>query len=568
MHGEAHLTIDLTIAVAGGLLGALAARALRLPVLAGYLAAGLLLGPSGLGVLRNSQVIEVMAELGVTLLMFAIGVELSLAWLARMRRAAFIAGPLQILTTVGLGVAIARWLEWAPAQGLVLGFVLALSSTMVVVKGLSVRGELQTRHAHVMVAVLVIQDLAAVLMVAALPMLTGSAARSTGDLLLVAAKGIGFIVWIVVLARWLVPAVMKVVARSYSKEVFVATAAALCLGGAASGYFFGFSVALGAFAAGLVISESEYGHEVLADVTPLRDLFGMVFFVSLGLLSDVRVVARHLDWAAVLLLAVFVGKPLLAAGAAWVSGQHTRTALAAGLGLAQIGEFSFLVATLAWQRGLLSDDLHTLVLAVATLSLFATPFLMSLAGLIHARTPPPDLAQARRAERIGPAALSDHVILAGYGRVGSRIGELLAERGHRFVVVDYDQHIVAALGAQGVPVLYGDASRPNLLEAAGAARARLAVVTLPEGIATRLAVRELRRLNSHLPIIARAHSTHDMAAMRAEGASQVIYAEFEAALAMLRETLLALEHEPDGVQALVDAARQSRSPETAPDDAG
>ncbi len=217
MLSNSPLIIDLTILVAGGFLGALAARALRLPLLAGYLVAGVVLGPSGLGVLRDSETIGMAAELGITLLMFAIGVELSLGSLGKMKSAALIAAPAQIILTMGLGYGVAGLMGWKPEEGIVLGFALALSSTMVVVKLLSTRGELHTLHGRVMVAILLMQDLAAVLMVAALPILSGLGEGHWDDLLGVIGKGIAFILWVLVLARWIAPAIMRIVARSYSK---------------------------------------------------------------------------------------------------------------------------------------------------------------------------------------------------------------------------------------------------------------------------------------------------------------------------------------------------------------
>ncbi len=562
MNASPRLVADLTLVVAGGLLGAIGARALKLPVIVGYLIAGVALGPSGFKVLRDSEVIGVMAEVGVALLMFAIGVELSLGWLSRLKRAAFVSAPVQIVLTGLLGYAAGVLMGWRPAEAVILGFALSLSSTMVVIKILSERGELHTRHGQAMVAILIIQDLAVVLMVAIIPVLSGLSGGSAADFVQVAAKGVAFLLWIFALARWIVPAFMRVVARSYSKEVFVATAAALCLGGAASGHVLGFSLALGAFAAGLVISESPYGHELLSNVTPLRDLFGMIFFVSLGLLFDVSHVGRSIGPVVVLLIGVFVGKAIITTMAALAGRYHARAAIAAGLGLAQIGEFSFLVATLAWRQGVIRDNVHSLIIAVATLSLLATPFWMHLGHALYLKMRSHGLQddlEERAARRREPLEwLKDHVVLCGYGRIGSRVGEALLEQGHPFLVVDYDQHVINALASRGVMTIYGDASISALLSAAGAARARVAVVALPEGVSTRLAVRELRRLNPSLPIVARAHSDEEVDAARREGATRVVYAELEAGLEMMRDALLCLGRGQGEVQDMVDRARSTR----------
>jgi CPA2 family monovalent cation:H+ antiporter-2 len=355
---------------------------------------------------------------------------------------------------------------------------------------------------------------------------------------------------------------MRVVARSYSKEIFVATAAALCLGGAATGHLLGFSLALGAFAAGLVISESPYGHELLAKVTPLRDLFGMIFFVSLGLLFDASHVWRQIVPVAVLLICVFVGKAAITTMAAVAGGYHARAALAAGLGLSQIGEFSFLITTIAWGQSVIGDNVNSLIIAVATLSLLVTPLWMHLGHRLYLKMRSyglqDDLEERATRRRQPLDSLREHVVLCGYGRIGSRVGEALAEQGHPVVVVDYDQHVINALASRGGITVYGDASSAALLAAAGAARARLAVVALPEGASTRLAVRELRRLNPSLHIVARAHSDEEVEAAYREGATRVIYAELEAGLETTRDALVCLGHAQEEVQELIDRARSPR----------
>lgn len=553
MHAGTPLIISLTLVIAAGFAGALAARAVRLPSLVGYLLVGIVLGPSGLGVFANVETVSGFADLGVALLMFALGVELSLSMLTRTKAASLIGAPIQIVLMLALGYGMGRALGWSNAQSLVAGFVLSLSSTMVIVKLLTARGGLHTRSGEAMVAISLVQDLAAVVMVAMLPALAQST-RGFGDLPALFVKGVAFLLWALLLARWIIPALIRLAAREYSKEVFVLLVAVLSFGGAASGYALGLSFALGAFLGGLVVSESHYSHELLAHVTPLRDLFGMVFFVSLGILSDLHAVAANPGWVAALLAALLIGKPLAAASGLIVARYGLGTAVASGLGLGQIGEFSFVVVTQAWQEGLLSREMHSLLVAVATLSLFVTPALMYLGEWVAAR-----LRTLERLERLpeptAEATPLNHVILCGYGRVGYLIGEALLAEGLPFMVVEYDAHVVADLRARGVPVIYGDASNAVLLEAAQAARARLAVVALPEGTSTKLAVGALHRANASLPIVARAHSAGEATEIHAAGARWVVYAELEAGLQMLRHALLELGKERPWVEARLDEIR-------------
>ena len=561
MHAPTELIVELAVVIVAALLAAMAARALKLPVLIGYLVVGVVLGPSGFGVVRDSAIIRLLAEIGVALLMFTIGIELSLGWLSRLKHAAFICAPLQIIGTAAFGYLAGTWLGWNSEAALIFGFALSLSSTMVVVKLLTHRGELQKRYGEAMVAILIIQDLAAVVMVAIIPALSQMGEASVFTLVQLVIKGVAFLVWVVVLAWWLVPALMRVVVRSYSKEVFVITAAALCLGGAASGHLLGFSLALGAFAAGLVISESPYGHELTANIIPLRDLFGLVFFVSLGLLFNVSEVWRQSHAVLVLLACILVGKPVITAVAMLIGGYWTRSAVAAGLGLAQVGEFSFLVITLAWQQKVIPPQTYSLLIAVAIVSLLLTPLWMQFGRLFYRklctgkkRRELTAWAGDRGEVEIPPG----HVLLCGYGRIGGRIGERLLKQGYPFVVVEFDQHVINELDERDVPTVFGDASSAVVLEAAGAAQARLAVLALPEGGSTRLAVRELRRINPSLPIIVRVHSDEEVEAVSHEGAARVIYAEWEAGLEMVRDTLLLLGEPPDEVSALVDRERSAR----------
>jgi len=554
---ESQFAVDLAIVVAGGFLGAIAAHALRLPAVAGYLAAGLVLGPGVLGLIRDSEIIVSMADLGVALLMFAIGMELSLSVLTRTKAATLIAAPLQILASVALGYGLGRMIGWTDAAPIVLGFALALSSTTVVVKLLSERGELHARHGQVMVAILLVQDLAAVVMVATFPLLPSVATGGAADIIGVMVKAVGFVAAVFVLARWLAPRVMRVVAQRYSREVFIVMSAMLCFVGAAVASALGFSIALGAFAAGLLISESHYRFQILSDVTPLRDLFGMVFFVSLGLLWEIGTLREHGLWAVALLLAVFLGKSTIAALSALAARYHARTAIATGLGLAQIGEFSFLVVTLAWREGLIGDEVHSMLIPIAGISLFASPALMKLGGLLYDRMRESGIGDRVIARQEGgyPASESveDHVIVCGYGRVGRFLGEVLRDQEQVQAVIDYDHGTIAELQRNGVAAVYGDASRRSVLLAAGAKRARLAVIALPDAATAVAAVTELRDIDPDVRIVARAHHPREVNDLYCVGAERVVYAEYEAGLEIVRHSLLLLD--VGDADALVESLR-------------
>jgi len=557
MAAESQFVIDLAIVVAGGFLGAVAARALRLPTVAGYLAVGVLLGPAGTGLVGDSEIISSLAELGVGLLLFAIGVEVSLNSLVRMKPAALVAAPAQIVLTAGLGYGIGQLIGWGEAASVVLGFSLALSSTMVVVKLLSERGELHTRHGQAMLAMLLVQDLAAVFMVAALPLLSGAG----GGLHLVMGRAALFVIGVYVLARYVAPVLMRAVARHYSREVFAVMSGTLCFGGAAVAHVLGFSLAMGAFAAGLMISHSHYRHQVLSDVTPLRDLLATVFFVSLGLLWEPQAIWGQWAWAALLLAAVLVGKPIIATASLLLARYHPRNAVAAGLGLGQIGEFSFLVMTLAWRAGVLGDAAHALLIPIAGVTLLLSPALMRLGEIGYGRLSRSGLGEkliACQEERPGSPApeMEGHVVLCGYGRVGGLVGEVLRGQRQPLVVIDYDHEAVVALRGSGTPAVYGDASRRAVLEAAGASRARLAIIALPDGASSAAAISELQTINPSLLVIARAHGVPELEALCQTGADEVVYPEYEAGLEIIQHALLLLGHDQEATREMVGDLRR------------
>jgi CPA2 family monovalent cation:H+ antiporter-2 len=350
------------------------------------------------------------------------------------------------------------------------------------------------------------------------------------------------------------------VAATRSRELLILTSAGICFGAAVGTHHLGFSVALGAFIAGLIISESEYSHEVLAEVIPLRDLFASVFFVSIGMMFDPRFLVQ--EWAPVFVItgAILVGKAAIVAGVVRLFGYHPRIAVYAAVGLAQIGEFSFVMARIGLDRELVTPYFYSLVISTALLTIFATPLLYNLApwiaGLVASRGDA--TTTDRTPEGGGAAALRDHVVICGYGRVGAQVGTVLGELGVPFAVADYDHNIIASLSQQGVPAVYGDASRAEVLAHTHPERARVAVVTIPDLFSARLVVRRLRTGNESLPIVARCHAEPEVAILRIEGANEVVLPEYEAGLEVLRYTLL--RHSPAAARAqeYVDRVRQER----------
>ena len=573
MHDIAFL-VNVGTALAAALVGGLIARAVKLPVLVGYLLAGIAVGPHTPGVFADAKTVRPVAEMGVALLMFTVGVRFSLEELRSVRRIALLGGGLQILGTIVLGLALGWLLAMGVYGGLFLGCALSLSSTAVMMRILEERGELGSTHGAAMLGILVVQDLSLVAMVAVLPALAhvGKAGMGAlGEVGLSLLLALLLIAGTLLLAQRGVPAILNRVTRFGSRELFLITVVVICLAAAALAEVAGISLALGAFLAGLVVSESDYAHDVFAQVTPLRDLFASLFFVSVGMLLSPAFVLANLGPVLVVVAAIVVVKALIAAGAVFLAGAHGRTAVLTGLGLAQIGEFSFVLTQIGNNRGLVQPELSNIVVSAALITLLLTPFTFGAAAPLYCRlSQVPALARLlnRRPETQPHAhahGIAPRVVILGGGRVGSYLSTALRERDVPHVVVDYHYEATSGLRAAGVPVVYGDAASDVVLAQAHPEEADLAVVALPEAATTEMAVRALKRLAPELSVFARVHRADDVAQMRHAGADVVIHAEFEAAAAMIDHSLVRLGVTPVQIDDYLRGVRDERDRRAAAD---
>lgn len=509
---------------------------LRLPSLVGLLVTGVVLGPSATGVVRDAETIELLAEVGVVLLLFVIGLELSLARLKEVRRPFLLGGSVQAALTLLLVAGGAWALGAAPRPALFLGCVAVLSSTAIVLKLLDERRETRTPHGRTMLAVLLFQDLLIVPMIVLTPVLAGRVAASPGALAVRFGGALAAVAAVAVAARFLMPRVLEAIVATRIRELFVLGALGVCLGMAWLTHSLGFSVALGAFIAGILVSETEYGHQAFADLAPFRDVFASLFFISIGMLVDVGFAAAR--WPAVLALAAaIVGvKALACGGAAAVLGFPARTVTAVGLGLAQVGEFSFVLMEVGRGNGLLAGDRYQLLLAAAVVTMLATP------GLVAAA---PALAEAF--SRLRGAAIvpdqpaaegpSEHVVVVGFGVGGRLLARVLKETGIRYLVVELNGETVRRGLGSGEPMIYGDAARPEILLHAGVERAAAVVFAITDPAAVRRAVPLARRLNPALEIVVRSRLVEEIAELRRLGADQVVAEEFETAIEIFTRVL-------------------------------
>jgi CPA2 family monovalent cation:H+ antiporter-2 len=529
-----NLVASLTAALIGGWL----AVRLGQSAILGYIVAGMAIGPSTPGFVGDPRAVEVLADIGIIFLMFAIGVQFSLSELVSFGRVALAGALTQVVLTLGAGYLIGTALGWGGLEALFFGAVLSNSSSTVLGKVLDERGEADSEHGRLALAWSAVQDLTTIVLVVVLGTLATSREQLGPQLALAAVKALLFLAALVPLGARALPWLFERTALLRSREVFVLLVASVALLTAYLASWFGLSLALGAFLAGLVVGESDLSHQILGEVMPVRDLFAALFFVSVGMLVDPAFGLANLGLV-VLVVALILGfKGALCALLVGAARYPVRVAVLAGGALAQCGEFSFLLARLGAELHVLSPAVFSLLLAGAAVSIVLAPGLHAAAPQVAARLerrlPPGPLGVLARPER---HQLRGHAILCGHGRVGRVIAATLRQRGLPFVVVEQDPRHVRRLRAVGIPALLGNAANPLLLDQTNLEQARVLIVALPDPLATRQIVDHARQRNPDLDIVARTHSTVEAAFLLQRGVSEVVHGELELALEMTRHTL-------------------------------
>jgi CPA2 family monovalent cation:H+ antiporter-2 len=506
----ATMVIGLVLAF---VLGALANR-FRISPLVGYLLAGVVVGPYTPGYVADLELTPQLAEIGVILLMFGVGLHFSLHDLLTVRYIAVPGAVVQIAIATLLGWGLAALLGWDPAAGLVFGLALSVASTVVLLRALEQFDLFKTERGRIAIGWLIVEDLVMVLALVLLPPLAEMLSTESGGGAAWASLGMSlawtlvkvavFVALMLVGGRRLVPWLLSRIARTGSRELFTLSVLAVALGVAyGSAELFDVSFALGAFFAGMVMSESDLSHRAAEELLPLKDAFAVLFFVSVGMLFDPTVLITS-PWAVAAVVAIVIaGKSIAAFGLILAFRYPLRTALTVSVSLAQIGEFSFILAALGTALGVLPEEGQALILAGALLSITANPFLFTLVTRFEDR---PEVAPASEREDVPAYAVENHAIVVGYGRVGSRVAQSLARGGLPCVVIDSQRERAKALQGKGMAVIYGDAMLPGTLERAGAASASLLLVAVPDGFAADSIIARARQLNPDIRVAARAHS--------------------------------------------------------------
>jgi CPA2 family monovalent cation:H+ antiporter-2 len=542
-------------AVGAALVGGAIAVRLGQPAIVGYLLAGIAIGPFTPGFVGDVEQISALADIGVILLLFALGVEFAPRELQSVRRVALPGGVLQVALILGFGAAVAFGLGFGLREALVVGACLSISSTLVVIKSLIDRGEIDSLHGRAAIGWSIVQDIATIVFIVALPPLAG------GDLvvpfLLAIVKGGVFLALAYVVGTRLLPRLFRGVARLGSNELFLlAVVATALLTAFVSSAVFGLSLALGAFVGGIVVSESDLSYQAAAEVIPFRDLFAVLFFVSVGMLVDPAALIAEAPLIAVLVVIAVVGKGLLVAGLGVAFGLPVRSAFLLGGTMAQVGEFSFILAEDALGLQLIDGDAYNLILGTAVVSIVLTPFAQRVASSLALRhearqdtgdfvvtpgdgptagAPPTTRTELAFSEDESERRLA--VVVLGSGRVGRLVVRAVRQRGLRCVVIDRDSHALEQAAQLGAETIFGDAANPHILGRAGLDRARVLIISIGDPLTARLATERARRINPQLMIAARARGWTEVAALRKLGAGRVADPEAEAALELARHAL-------------------------------
>lgn len=509
-----------------------------LPSIVGFLAAGIMCGPGGFGLVKSIHQVEMMAEIGVVFLLFTIGMELSTSELMRLKRPVFLGGGAQVVLTIVAFGGLAYLLDPSPSVGksVFVGFLAALSSTAIVLKELQGRAELESPQGRVSLSILIFQDLAIVPMMLLIPFLSGQGGDIWSSLGMMLAKGLGVVVVVLVLARFAVPRLFLMVARVRSRELFLMATIVFCMSVAMLTAGVGLSLSLGAFLAGLMLSESEYALNAMEGVMPFKDIFTSLFFVSVGMLVDVSFIVANPSHVFFWSVAVMVLKVLATTAAVMILKYPLRVALVAGMALGQVGEFSFVLAKVGLDYELFSREAYQNFLASSVLTMAVTPWLIQLAPFLASKVCKAQKPKEAKAE--GHEELRDHMIIVGYGPGGRQIVHAVKRAGIPYIVLEMNIDTVRRERKEGVPIRFGDAGYPAVLEHVGIKHARVLVVVVSDPTAARRTVSNARALNHNLSIIVRTRFVNEAPILLELGATEVVPEEFETSIEIFTRVLV------------------------------
>jgi CPA2 family monovalent cation:H+ antiporter-2 len=536
---------------------------LKLPSIIGFLLTGVIIGPYGLSLIHEVEQVEILSEIGVILLLFVIGMELSIKQLISIRKTVFVGGAFQVGVTVAVSALVYNLLGYSWSEAVFVGFLFSLSSTAIVLKTLQDKKEINSPHARNALAILIFQDIIVVPMMLVTPMMAGESTDLGMSILSLVIKTVIVLVITYVSARYVVPRLMHAVAKTNSKELFLLVTFTLCFAIAFLTSEAGLSLALGAFIAGLIVSESEYSHQATSIILPFRELFTSFFFVSVGMLLDLSFFIENIPIISLLLLVVFIVKSAIAAGAVAILKYPTRTVLLTGFSLFQVGEFAFILSKVGIEYNLLTVETNQYFLSVSIVSMILTPFVIIFSeniadrfiGVSKKLGLDSTLVSKEDIEGIEDKTLENHLVIIGYGINGSNLARAAAASNIPYVVIEMNAETVKREKAKGVPIIFGDATQDHILETVHLSSARSAVVAISDNYATRSIIKNIRSHSDSLYLVVRTRYVKETSELIALGADEVIPEEFETSLQIFTRVLQNFLVPEDDIEGLIDKVR-------------
>ena len=545
---EIPLLTDIVIILGLSVVVILIFQRFRIPTILGFLITGFISGPYGLSLVEASHEVEILAEIGVILLLFIIGLEFSLKSLAAIKKAVFVGGSIQVGLTIAMVALLANQFNYSWGQAIFLGFLFALSSTAIVLKIFQERGEINTPHGKMIVAVLIFQDIIVVPMMLFTPLIAGKSENVWSSLAILAIKGILVIIFVLVSARYIVPKLLYLVARTRKSELFILSVVVICFAVAWLSASLGLSLALGAFLAGLIISESEYSHQATSNILPFREIFTSFFFVSIGMLLDMEFLFEHFWVVLGLTILTFLAKGLIASLAALILKYPLRTVILVGLSLFQVGEFAFILSKTGLENGLLENVTYQYFLSVSLMTMAATPFVIMFAHNFVEY-----LSETGVYERINGLSykgksipkteiivkdLEDHIVIIGYGINGRNLSLAAKNAGIPYQIVELNPDTVKTEKKKGEPIIFGDAVEGPVLHHVHVHKARVVVIAISDPVATKRIISNIRQISPTVHVIVRTRFVQEMEENYQLGADEVIPEEFETSIEIFTRVLV------------------------------
>ncbi|NIP42434.1 MAG: potassium transporter KefB [candidate division Zixibacteria bacterium] len=562
--GEIPILQDIVVIFGFSVVVLFICHRLGIPSIVGFLVTGLLIGPSSLGIVRSIHEVEVLAEIGVILLLFSIGIEFSFRSLLRSKRLVLMGGTLQVLLTIALAYLVAVQFGQGASRAFFIGCLMALSSTAIVLRLLQERVEIASPHGRVVLSILIFQDIIIVPMMIFTPLLAGAESAAGASPLMLVLKTVGVIVLVILAARYVVPGILYQITRTQSRELFLLSVVVIGMAVAWLTSKAGLSLGLGAFLAGLVISESEYSHRALEGILPFKEVFTSFFFVSVGMLLDISFFLENPILIAAGALLVLLVKSGLAAGVALLLGMSSRVALIAGLSLGQVGEFSFILSRVGLEFNLIDGDIYQKFIAVSIITMGATPFIISAApGLAERMSDWPFLRKYKSGSyiamgdetKVDTGKLDDHLVIIGFGINGRNVARAAKASNIDYRVIEMNPDTVNQERKKGEPIFYGDAAGEAALHQAAIERARILVITIADPSATRRITALARRMNPRIHIVVRTRFVQEMKPLYDLGADNVIPEEFETSVEIFTQVLMKYLVPREEIDKFIDEVR-------------